>query len=69
MDIPCHPKALLRVTHDRSLTGMKRMERVQTIGTLLWWPKTNIGEAQHMLLLCDDVLTHRSYAGILRRSC
>ncbi|HQW02324.1 MAG TPA: ComF family protein [Saprospiraceae bacterium] len=56
MDIPCHPKALLRVTHDRSLTGMKRIERVQTIGNSFVVARPALVKEKHVLLV-DDVLT------------
>ncbi len=56
MDIPCHPKALLRVTHDRSLTGMKRIERVQTIGNSFVVARPALVKDKHVLLV-DDVLT------------
>ena len=56
MNIPCLQKALLRVTHDRSLTGMNRMQRVQTIGSSFVVPKPAQVKDKHILLV-DDVLT------------
>lgn len=56
MGIPCQANALLRVTHDRSLTGMKRMERVETIGSSFVVAKPALVKHKHILLV-DDVLT------------
>jgi ComF family protein len=56
MHIPCHQNALLRVTHDRSLTGMKRLERVETIGSSFVVAKPSFVKHKHILLV-DDVLT------------
>lgn len=56
MNIPCHKNALLRITHDKSLTGMKRLERVETIGSSFIVPKPALLKNKHVLLV-DDVLT------------
>ncbi len=56
MHIPCFSTALRRVTHDRSLTGMKRLERVETIGASYQLVKPNLVRHKHVLLV-DDVLT------------
>ena len=56
MNIPCHKNALLRITHDKSLTGMKRLERVETIGASFIVPKPAAVKNKHVLLV-DDVLT------------
>ncbi len=56
MHAPCHPNALLRVTHDRSLTGMKRLERVETISSSFVVAKPALVRNKHVLLV-DDVLT------------
>ncbi len=56
MNIPCHPNALLRITHDKSLTGMKRMQRVETIGASFVVAKPNLVRDKNVLLV-DDVLT------------
>jgi ComF family protein len=56
MNVPCHPRTMLRVTHDRSLTGMNRMQRVQTIGSSFLVPKPKLVLEKHILLV-DDVLT------------
>lgn len=56
MHVPCHPNALLRVTHDKSLTGMKRLERVETISSSFVVAKPALVRNKHVLLV-DDVLT------------
>lgn len=56
MNIPCYQKALLRVTHDRSLTGMNRMQRVETIGSSFLVARPALVKDKHVLLV-DDVLT------------
>jgi predicted amidophosphoribosyltransferase len=56
MHIPCHMTALKRVTHDKSLTGMKRLQRVETIGTSYLLSKPQLVRGKHVLLV-DDVLT------------
>jgi len=56
MNVSCQQKALLRVTHDRSLTGMNRMKRVETIGTSFVVAKPSLVKEKHILLV-DDVLT------------
>lgn len=53
---PCHARALLRITHDRSLTGMNRMQRIQTIGSAFAVAKPAQVKGKHVLLV-DDVLT------------
>ena len=52
----CQKYALKRVTHDQSLTGMKRLERVETIGSSFILSKPNSVLGKHVLLV-DDVLT------------
>ena len=56
MGAKAYPHALLRVTHDKSLTGMKRMERVETIGSSFVVAKPAQVRNKHVLLV-DDVLT------------
>lgn len=56
MGIPCASTALRRVTHNRSLTGMKRLERVQTIGASYQLAKPNAVKNKHVMIV-DDVLT------------
>lgn len=56
LGLPCHQNALLRLTHDRSLTGMKRLERVETIGASFAVAKPALVKDKHILLV-DDVLT------------
>ena len=56
MNIPCNPVTLRRVTHDKSLTGMRRLERVETIGSSYKVVKPNVVKNKHVLLV-DDVLT------------
>ena len=56
MNVPCQPKTMLRVTHDKSLTGMNRVQRVQTIGASFLVPKPKLVMEKHVLLV-DDVLT------------
>lgn len=56
MRIPCHMTALKRVTHDQSLTGMKRLQRVATIGSSFVISKPGLVQNKHVLLV-DDVLT------------
>jgi ComF family protein len=56
MRIPCHATALRRVTHDKSLTGMKRLQRVETIGSSYILAKPALVRHRHVLLV-DDVLT------------
>ena len=56
MNITCQKNALLRITHDKSLTGMKRLERVETIGASFIVPKPASLKNKHVLLV-DDVLT------------
>jgi ComF family protein len=56
MGINCPKNVLRRVTHDKSLTGMKRLQRVETIGSSFV-----LYNARHIknknVLLVDDVLT------------
>jgi len=47
---------LKRSTHDKSLTGMKRLERVETIGSSFVLANPNPVRDKHVLLV-DDVLT------------
>ncbi|MFZ1676439.1 MAG: ComF family protein [Saprospiraceae bacterium] len=56
MGITCQKNALRRSTHDKSLTGMKRLERVQTIGSSFVLANPNLVKEKHVLLV-DDVLT------------
>jgi len=56
MGIPCSSTALRRVTHDKSLTGMKRLERVQTIGSSYKLAKPLAVKNKHVMIV-DDVLT------------
>lgn len=56
INTPCHARALLRITHDRSLTGMNRMQRIQTIGSAFAVAKPAQVKGKHILLV-DDVLT------------
>jgi predicted amidophosphoribosyltransferase len=56
MGIPCSSTALRRVTHDKSLTGMKRLERVQTIGASYRLAKPHAVKNKHVMIV-DDVLT------------
>ena len=54
--VPCQKNVLARVTHDKSLTGMKRLQRVETIGSsfMLANPRPVVNKN---VLLVDDVLT------------
>jgi ComF family protein len=56
MGISCAKYALKRITHDKSLTGMNRLKRVETIGTsfVLQYPRQ---VKNKQVLLVDDVLT------------
>lgn len=56
MNLPCYANALLRITHDKSLTGMNRHERIQTIGSAFTVAKPALVKSKHILLV-DDVLT------------
>ncbi len=56
MGITCQKNALSRVTHDKSLTGMKRLERVETIGSSFVLAHPDLVRDKHILLV-DDVLT------------
>lgn len=56
MGLPCHKYGLRRMTHDASLTGMKRLERVQTIGQAFEVRRPYQVRHKHILLV-DDVLT------------
>lgn len=56
INTPCHARALLRITHDRSLTGMNRMQRIQTIGSAFAVARPAQVKDKHILLV-DDVLT------------
>ncbi len=56
MHIPCFPKGLQRITHDKSLTGMKRFQRVETIGSSFVISKPTLVKDKHVVLV-DDVLT------------
>ncbi len=54
--VPCHKNALVRLTHDKSLTGMNRLERVGTIGESFAVANASALKDKHILLV-DDVLT------------
>jgi ComF family protein len=54
--VPCYRNALKRITHDQSLTGLKRLERVETIGSSFIVAKPTLVQDKHVLLV-DDVLT------------
>ena len=56
LGIPCYDYALRRVTHDKSLTGMKRLDRVETIGSSYKLVKPSLVRNKHIMLV-DDVLT------------
>lgn len=56
LHIPCHMTALRRITHNKSLTGMKRLQRVETIGSSYVLAKPHLVRNKHVLLV-DDVLT------------
>lgn len=56
MGIPCLKNALVRITHDKSLTGMKRLQRVETISSSFMLPNPKPVRNKHVLLV-DDVLT------------
>lgn len=56
INTPCHARALLRITHDRSLTGMNRLQRIQTIGSAFAVARPAQVKDKHILLV-DDVLT------------
>ncbi|MEO5906213.1 MAG: phosphoribosyltransferase family protein [Saprospiraceae bacterium] len=56
MNIPCPKNVLKRITHNKSLTGMKRFDRVETIGSS--YILSNPKPVRHKnVLLVDDVLT------------
>jgi ComF family protein len=55
-DVPAYSNVMLRVTHDKSLTGMKRLERIETIGSSFVVAKPAQVRNKHVLLV-DDVLT------------
>jgi len=56
MGLPCLKNALVRITHDKSLTGMKRLQRVETIGSSFMLPNPKPVRNKNILLV-DDVLT------------
>lgn len=56
MNIPCYKNVLARTTHDKSLTGMKRLQRVETIGSSFILRNAKIVLNKNVLLV-DDVLT------------
>ena len=56
MGISCRKNVLKRSTHDKSLTGMKRLERVETIGSSFFLANPVPVRNKHVLLV-DDVLT------------
>ena len=56
MGISCQQKVLRRSTHDKSLTGMNRLKRVETIGSSFVLANTRLVRNKHVLLV-DDVLT------------
>lgn len=56
MGITCYKNVLRRSTHDKSLTGMKRLERVETIGSSFYLARPDEVKEKHVMLV-DDVLT------------
>jgi len=56
MGISCMKNVLKRSTHDKSLTGMNRLKRVETIGTSFYLANPSPVRQKHVLLV-DDVLT------------
>lgn len=56
MGVTCVKNALVRITHDKSLTGMKRFQRVETIGSSFMLPNVKPVRNKNVLLV-DDVLT------------
>ena len=56
MGINCPKNVLRRVTHDKSLTGMKRLQRVETIGSSFVLSNSRPVQNKNVLLV-DDVLT------------
>lgn len=56
LGIPCPKNVLKRITHNNSLTGMKRFERVETIGSSYQLANPRPVKNKHVLLV-DDVLT------------
>ncbi|HUR30202.1 MAG TPA: phosphoribosyltransferase family protein [Saprospiraceae bacterium] len=56
MGINCPKNVLMRVTHDKSLTGMKRLQRVETIGSSFVLSNAKQVKNKNVLLV-DDVLT------------
>ncbi len=56
MGVPCYPSAMLRRTHDASLTGMNRLKRIETIQAS-FAVSGSADVRDHHILLVDDVLT------------
>jgi ComF family protein len=56
MGVSCYKNALKRITHDKSLTGMRRFQRVETIGTSFVLAQQKAVRNKNVLLV-DDVLT------------
>lgn len=56
LGVPCYPNAMLRRTHDASLTGMNRLKRIETIQTS-FVVSGAVDVADRHILLVDDVLT------------
>ncbi len=56
MNVACPANVLRRTTNDRSLTGMKRFQRVETIGTSFILANPRQVKNKNVLLV-DDVLT------------
>jgi ComF family protein len=56
MGLPCPKNVLKRITHNKSLTGMRRFDRVQTIGSSYVLANPKPVRNKHVLLV-DDVLT------------
>ena len=56
MGLRCYPYALKRTTHDKSLTGMNRFQRIETIGASFIAAKPQLLKNKNVLLV-DDVLT------------
>ena len=56
MGLICAKNVLRRITHDKSLTGMKRLQRVETIGSSFVLTNQKPVHNKHVILV-DDVLT------------
>jgi ComF family protein len=56
LQVPSFKSAMRRITHDKSLTGMKRLQRVETIGSSYILARPDLVRNKNILLV-DDVLT------------